>query len=166
MRRVKSHGFSRVVAGTWGIFSSYGGDVPSKLIFFQRHQDTCLATRDNSGISSSLGRAIRMLLELRREIQGPFLVAIVILGFLSIFNKTQASSPFEALNSACHSKCQSDVWPPVKIRRGRRAFSTGSTRDSDIPSSCEIKEKPAFKPLQGNPAFFQFRASQCPLHLR
>ena len=22
----KSHGFSRVAAGTWGIFSSYGGD--------------------------------------------------------------------------------------------------------------------------------------------
>ena len=30
-REWKSHGFSRVVAGTWGIFSSYGGDVHSKL---------------------------------------------------------------------------------------------------------------------------------------
>ena len=29
--RGKSHGFSRVVAGTWGIFSSYSGDVHSKL---------------------------------------------------------------------------------------------------------------------------------------
>ena len=27
----KSHGFSRVAAGTWGIFSSYSGDVHSKL---------------------------------------------------------------------------------------------------------------------------------------
>ena len=26
----KSHGFSRVAAGTWGIFSSYSGDVHSK----------------------------------------------------------------------------------------------------------------------------------------
>ena len=33
--RGKSHGFSRVVAGTWGIFSSYGGDVHSKLEFVQ-----------------------------------------------------------------------------------------------------------------------------------
>ena len=33
--RGKSHGFSRVAAGTWGIFSSYGGDVHSKLEFDQ-----------------------------------------------------------------------------------------------------------------------------------
>ena len=31
--RGKPHGFSRVAAGTWGIFSSYGGDVHSKLEF-------------------------------------------------------------------------------------------------------------------------------------
>ena len=31
----KSHGFTRVAAGTWGIFSSYGGDVHSKLEFLQ-----------------------------------------------------------------------------------------------------------------------------------
>ena len=30
---VKSHGFSRGAAGTWGIFSSYGGDVHFKLVF-------------------------------------------------------------------------------------------------------------------------------------
>ena len=28
--RVKSHGFSRVASGTWGIFSSYDGDANSK----------------------------------------------------------------------------------------------------------------------------------------
>ena len=33
--RGKSHGFSRVAAGTWGILSSYGGDVHSKLEFVQ-----------------------------------------------------------------------------------------------------------------------------------
>ena len=27
----KSYGFSRLAAGTWGIFSSYSGDVHSKL---------------------------------------------------------------------------------------------------------------------------------------
>ena len=33
--RGKSHGFSGVAAGKWGIFSSYGGDVHSKLEFVQ-----------------------------------------------------------------------------------------------------------------------------------
>ena len=31
----KSHVFSRVAAGTWVIFSSYGGDVHLKLEFVQ-----------------------------------------------------------------------------------------------------------------------------------
>ena len=42
----KSHGFFRVGAGTWSIFSIYGGDVHSKLEFVQRSQDTCLGTMD------------------------------------------------------------------------------------------------------------------------
>ena len=29
-----------------------------------------------------------------------------------------------------------------------------------------MKNEPAFKPLQGNPAFFRVRASRCPFHLR
>ena len=33
--RGKSHGFSRAAAGTSGVFSSYGGDVHSKLEFVQ-----------------------------------------------------------------------------------------------------------------------------------
>ena len=28
-KRGKSHGFSRIAAGTWGIFSNYGGDIHS-----------------------------------------------------------------------------------------------------------------------------------------
>ena len=40
----KSHGFSRVVAGNWGIFSSYSGDGHSKLKFVQRRKDSCLVT--------------------------------------------------------------------------------------------------------------------------
>ena len=56
--------------------------------------------------------------------------------------------------------------PPVKMRQGLRAVSRVSTGDSDLPISCEIKDEPAFKSLQGNPAFFLVRASRCPLHLR
>ena len=78
----------------------------------------------------------------------------IYIAFLSIFMKSQALSPFEALNSAQHSMCQRDVRHPVQMRRGPRAFSRFSTGDSDIPSSCEMKDEPAFKPLQGIPAFF------------
>ena len=74
----------------------------------------------------------------------PFLFATVILGFLSIFTKNQASSPFEALNSLCLSRCQSDVRPPLHISRGLRTFSRVYTRDSDMPSSCAMKGEPAF----------------------
>ena len=57
-----------------------------------------------------------MLLEVTRETEGHFLVGTVILGFLSIFKKSQASSPFEALNLAHHLRCQSDVRPRVQMR--------------------------------------------------
>ena len=52
-----------------------------------------------------------------------------------------------------------DVIHPVQMRRRLTAFSRLSTRDSDIPSSCEMKDEHEFKPLQGNPAFFWVRAS-------
>ena len=95
-----------------------------------------------------------MLLEVSREIKLPLLVGTVILVFLSIFTKSQASSPFEALNSAHLSKSQMDVKPSVQKRLRTMAFSRVSTGDSDIPSSCEMKDEPAFKALQGKPAFF------------
>ena len=75
-------------------------------------------------------------------------------GILSIFTKSQASSPFEALNSVHLSKSQMDVRPSVEKRLRSMAFSRVSTGDSDIPSSCEMKDEPAFKALQGKPAFF------------
>ena len=59
-----------------------------------------------------------------------------------------------------------DVSPPVQMRRGTRVSSRISTRDSDIPSSCQMKDEPAFKPLQGNPTLFPVRESRYPLHLR
>ena len=95
-----------------------------------------------------------MLLELRQETKAHFLVGTVILGFLSIFKKSQASSPFEALNSLSLSRYQSDVILPIQMRRITMAFSRVSTGDSDIPSSCEMQHEPEFKTLQGNPAFF------------
>ena len=101
-----------------------------------------------------LGRTIQMLLEVRQETELHFLVETVILGFLSIFKKSQASSPFEALNSVCLSKCESDMIPAVQTRRRPTALSRVSTGDSDMSSSCEMKDEPEFEPLQGNWASF------------
>ena len=95
-----------------------------------------------------------MLLEVRLETEVHFLVGTVILGFLSIFKKGQASSPYEALNSMCLSKGQRDVRPPVQMRLTATAISRVSTGDSDMPSSCEMKDELEFKPLQGNRNFF------------
>jgi hypothetical protein len=58
------------------------------------------------------------------------------------------------------------VRPPVAMRWGTRSFSVVSTGDSDILSSWEMQDEPAFKSLQGYPALFRVRASRCPFHLR
>ena len=96
----------------------------------------------------------RTLLEVRQETEVHFLVGTVMLGFLSIFEKGNPSSPFEALNSMCLSKCQSDMIPPVQMRRRPKAFSRACKGDSEIPSYCDMKHEPKLKPLQGNLAFF------------
>ena len=95
-----------------------------------------------------------MLLEVRQETEVHFLFGTVMLGLLSIFKKSQASPPYEALISVCLSMVQSDVRPPVQMRRKSMPFPRDSTGDSDRPSSCEMKDEPEFKPLQGNHAFF------------
>ena len=91
---------------------------------------------------------------MREETEIHFLFGTVILGLLSIFKKSQASSPYEALNSMCLSRIQRDVRPLVQMRLKLMAFSMVSTGDSDLPSSCEMKDEPEFTPVHGNRAFF------------
>ena len=91
---------------------------------------------------------------MRQETEVHFLFGTVILGLLSIFKKSQASSPYEALNSLCLSIGQRDVRPPVQMTLTPMAFPRVSTQDSDMSSSCEMKDEPDFKPLQRNRAFF------------
>ena len=79
-----------VISATSGLLSTYDGHLRN-------------LTR--------LGRTIRMLLEVRQETKAHFLFGTVKLGFLFIFKKSQASSPFEAFNSVCLSRYQSDVIP-------------------------------------------------------
>ena len=71
-----------------------------------------------------------MLLEVRLEAKCPLLIGTVILVFLSILTKSQASSPFEAMNSAHLLLCQKDVRPSVQKRWRTMAFSRVSTGDS------------------------------------
>ena len=130
-------------------------------MYFQRRQDSCLVMNLNW-----LGRKIRKLQEVWHETEGHFLVGTVILGFLTIFKKSQASSAFEALKSACLPMCQRYVRPLIQMRWRQRDFCRIFTGDSDILSSWYIKDEPAFKPLQGNPAFFQVWASRSPFHLK
>ena len=98
-----------------------------KLAFVQRRQDSCLVMTDTSGSYNMHGRKIQTLLEVSREDKRPLLVGTVILVFLSIFTKSQASSPFEALNSAHLSKSQMDMRPSVQNMFRTMAFTRVST---------------------------------------
>ena len=82
-----------------------------------------------------LGRNIQTLLDVSQEAKRPLLVGTVILVFLSIFTKSQASSPFEALNSAHLSKSQMDV-RPSDLKRLRTMSSLGSPQE--IQSSLHL----------------------------
>ena len=93
--------------------------------------------------------------EVKQETEVHFLVGTVILGFLSILKKSKASSPFEALNYVCLSRCQSDVIPPVQMRRRPTTFSRISTGDSDIPSSCDMKHDPNLSHCREIRPFFE-----------
>ena len=73
---------------------------------------------------------------------------------LGTFGSTELRGPLEVSR---------DVRPPVQMMRGTRVSSRISTQDSDIPSSCQMKDKPVFKPLQGNPTLFLVRESRYPL---
>ena len=103
---------------------------------------------------------------MRQETEVIFLIGTVILGFLSVFKKSLALSPYEALTSVCFSTGKRDLRPPVQMRRTPTAFSRFSTGDSDMPSSCEMKDETEFKPLEEKQVFFCVRASRSPFHLR
>ena len=94
------------------------------------------------------------LLQARQKTEFHFPVGRVILGFLSIFKKSQASSSYEAWNSVSLSRGKRDMRPLVQMRWTPMAFSRVPTGDTDMPSSCDLKDETEFKPLQGNRAFF------------
>ena len=82
------------------------------------------------------------------------------------FQEESSLDSFRSLELHEPLEMSRDVRPPVQMRRGTRVSSRISTQDSDSPSSCQMKDEPAFKPLQGNPTLFLVRESRYPLHLR
>ena len=78
---------------------------------------------DTSVGKTRLCRTVGTLLKVKRKAKHPLLVGTIILVFLSILTKSQASSPFEAMNSAHLSICQKDVRPSVQKRWRTMAFS-------------------------------------------
>ena len=90
-----------------------------------------------------------------QETEFHFLFGTVMLGLLSIFKNSQASSTYEAFNSVCLSRIHRDVRHPVQMTLTPTAFSRFSTLDSDMSSSCEMKDEPEFMPLQGNQPSFE-----------
>ena len=123
----------RVCSSKSGLLSSYDGHF--RKLYYTWQENTDVSGSEPGG-------------------QRPFLVATVMLVFLSTFTKCQASSPFEALNTAHLLNSKMDVRPSVQKRLRTLPFSRVSTGNSDIPSSCEMNDEPAFKALQGKLAFF------------
>ena len=80
---------------------------------------------------------------MRSDTEDHFLFDTVILGFLTIFKNCQASSKFEAVNSTWLQICQRDVGPLFEMRWTPKAFCRVSTGNSDILSSCDMKDEHA-----------------------
>ena len=164
--RGKSHGFSRVAAGTWGIFSSYHGDGPSTHVFVQRRQDSCLVARDNSRFYSRTWQGKWDASPAEAGDQGSLSTCHSNPGTPINFHEESGIVSFGGTDLRVPLEFSKDVRPPVAMRWGTRSFSVVSTGDSDILSSWEMQDEPAFKSLQAYPALFRVRASRCPFHLR
>ena len=87
------------------------------------------------------GRTIRTLLEVKWEFRSLFLFDTEILRFLTVLEKCQASSKFEAVKSPCLSSCQRHVRPHFEMKWRPTAFCRVPTGDSDIVSSCDMNDE-------------------------
>ena len=89
------------------------------------------------------GRTIRTLLEVKWEFRSLFLFDTVILVFLTVLKKCQASSKFDAVNFPWLSSCQRHVRLLYEMKWRPRAFCRVSTGDSDILSFCDMIDEHA-----------------------
>ena len=88
------------------------------------------------------------------------------IGFPISFQEDSGLGTFLIIELRGPLEVSRDVRPPVQLRRGTRVSSGISTQDSVIPSSCRMKDGPAFKPLHGTLTLILLRESRYSLHLR
>ena len=100
MARGTSPDFSLLASRTWDIFSRDIRDGHTKVMLVQRHQDSCLAREGHIVTLLEAWKRNREAYRWETETQGPFPLPTCIMGFLSIFKRSQASSNFEAFISA------------------------------------------------------------------
>ena len=71
-----------------------------------------------------------------------------VIGIPINFQEESSLFSFRSLELHRPLEVSRDMRPPVQMRRGTRVSSRIFTQDSDIPSSCDMKHEPKFKPLQ------------------
>ena len=120
-------------SATSGLLSSYDGHLRNLNYASQDNRDASGGEAGDRGSLSSWHSDIGIPTHFQEESD--------IITFLSI----EFRVPLE-VSKGCEA--------PVQISQRPTAFSRVSTGDSHIPSSCEMKDKPEFKALQGNRAFF------------
>ena len=162
----KSRVFSRVAAGSWGVFLRYGVDCTSKIMFFSATSGHLSSNEGHLGNYFEAWQGNRDTS--RREAGNPGPLSSSNMDIEIPINSQEESHIFTFRSIEFHMplEVQRDVRPPVEVRRGPKASSSVCTKNSLNPSSCKMKDQPAFKPLQENPAFFRDRASRSPFHLR
>ena len=106
-----------------------------------------------------------MLLEVRWETKRPFLVSTEIC-FPINFQEESGLGTFCSIELRGPLEVSRDMRPPLQMRLGPGVFSRDCTEYSVIALSCELKDEPAFKRLQGNPTFFGVSEFRYPLHVR
>ena len=88
------------------------------------------------------------------------------IGILIKFQEESSLVSFRSLVLHEPLEVSRDVRFPFQMSRGNRISSRISKQDSGIPSSCQMKDEPAFKPLQGNPTLFLVREFRYLPHFR
>ena len=135
---------TRVCSATSGLLSSYEENLRNLHEAWQGDTDASRGEAGGRGSLSSFHSDIRIPINFQES------------GTI-IFCSFELRVPLE-VSKGYETSCPDEA--------GTMAASRVSTGDSDIPSSCKMRDGPAFKPLQGHPVFFSVRASRCPFHFR
>ena len=111
--------------------------------------------RVTSGFLSSRYRGIGPHLVLRPRTRGSSPFATGILGFLSSFNRGVRPHLLLRHGIPLSSRVVKGARPPIELRWGTWAFSSGGTGESELPSCCEGRLGVPFESLQGNQVLSQ-----------